>query len=112
MTTERRNNLLTRVSKIAGLVGLIGSGIWAAEVHYARAADLTQHVQAHQAEAAEFRLEILESRRYNLRRDIFEMEQTAKRRALTAEEARYLDQLREEYVVVVVKIQAVRKPKP
>jgi len=93
-------------------IGLLVAGVWAFEVRYAKAADLIQHVQAHQAEAAEFRLEILESRRYNLRRDIFEMEQVAKRRSLTAEEARYLDQLREEYISVVKKIEMARTRRP
>jgi len=107
-----RNDLWKRLGALLTAIGLVTAGVWAFEVRYAKALELERHVQAHQAEAAEFRLEILESRRYNLRRDIFEMEQTAKRRALTAEEARYLDQLREEYTNVVAKIETARTRRP
>ena len=106
-----RNGLIKRLTAILTLLGLVIAAVWALEVRFAKAADLDRHVQAHQAEATEFRLEVLENRRIALRRDIYEIELIAKQHPLTSEQARYLDQIREDYAIVVGKIKALQEKK-
>src|SRR5713101_5108104 len=62
-----RNSVVTRAVGLASLVGTLGAGVWAAELHYATKTDVAEdrrvlHVEIRQTRL-ELRLEVLESLR-------------------------------------------------
>ncbi len=67
--------MIAKASGVATLVGLLGGGIWGAELHYATKTELAQHRQDHQEERRDLRVDVLETRRTFLEQKIFELEQ-------------------------------------
>jgi hypothetical protein len=103
--TFRRDGggLLSLIAIGVGLVGTIGGGIWAMESRYVHQVDFAVHLSQLASQRLEtneqiknVQLDILESRRQALRREIFNMEQRAKYGRLTVDEQRYLNDLRDE----------------
>lgn len=93
---------------VAGVTALSGF-IWSVDTRYAKSVELAEHKVDHTQAARTFTAELLESRAYNLRRDIFELEQAKQRRRLTLEEERRLEELREEYGLLNERIRGLRR---
>ena len=94
-----RNSVVTRAVGLASLVGTLGAGVWAAELHYATKTDVAEdrrvlHVEIRQTRL-ELRLEVLETRRVILEREQYELESLRIRTGwLTLLERRRLDEVK------------------
>jgi hypothetical protein len=100
MASGQRNGVLKTAALVVTLLAALGGGFGAMELRYAKAADIV-----------DIKVEILESRRQSIRREIFSMEQIDKTRrdGLTAEEKVFLDGLRQQYQEVSQKIERLSK---
>ncbi len=90
----RSRSIIAEASAVATLIGIVAGGIWAAEVRYAKSAELTQHRTEHQEERRELRRDVLETHRTILEREVYQLQ--ALRRfhgELTPLEQQHLDEL-------------------
>ena len=88
--------MLTLIAGSLAVIGTIGSAVWTMEGRYAHQTDLVQHFQEHTQQSKSVSLELLESRRQAIHREVFQMEEAARTRRLTPEERRYLDELHQQ----------------
>ncbi len=85
--------MLTLIAGSLAVIGTISGAVWTMEGRYAHQIDLVQHFREHTQQQKEFNLEILESRRQAIHREVFQMQEAQRTRTLTPNERRYLDEL-------------------
>ena len=96
------NDLVKKTAASVALVGFLGSGVWAIEARYAKAADVRELRQEIRTQTDGLKLVILENR-------LFELKVTQKTRPLTDFEEQHKSEL--ESTIVELKLR-IRNAKP
>lgn len=104
-----RNGMLTIAAGVVSIVAAVGGGVYTIETRYAHQTDLVQHVDRHEQQQKAFSAELLESRRQAIHREVFQMEEAGRKRVLTPEERRYLDELRQQERETADKMQRIQR---